>query len=270
MPRPPGGDRAVSQQTMASSRRDACPAPHATTCGFIGMSVRVPRSSISLAPVAHAAPAPFRGTSRFCLRSEQRQQGSQRGAAIADQADFHGVAQADALRIEVDLHAARLSRFGHELDIRKRGADDQQRVAFFHRFLRRLGAQQPDAARGIRAVIGHRGLAKQRLDDRRAELLGQLLSSSVAHQRTRPGQDGDLLPAFRISAALPQIRRGRAAARYAPRRRTCDAERCASTRCSRFTSFSWKSAGKVIWATPRYRSPCGRPGRPCFRRASAP
>lgn len=52
------------------------------------------------------APAPL------ALALEQRQQGAQGLAGIADQVDLHRVAQAEHVRLQVDLHAAGLAFLG--------------------------------------------------------------------------------------------------------------------------------------------------------------
>ena len=100
--------------------------------------------------------------------------------AVPHQPDFDWITQADPLGIEIDLHPPRLTGLGHELDIGERSADHQKRVAILYRFLRWLGSKQTDSAGGVRAVVGHCGLAQQRLDDRRAEFLAIFSSSSVA------------------------------------------------------------------------------------------
>ena len=61
------------------------------------------------------------------------------------------------------------------------------------RLLRRAGAEQADAAGGVGAVVRHGRLAEQRLDDRRAEHLGELLQLVGGAERAAAGQDGDLL-----------------------------------------------------------------------------
>ena len=88
--------------------------------------------------------------------------------------------------------ALALSGFGIELDVGEGGADDQQGVALLHRLLRRAGSQQADAARRVRAVIRHDGLAEQRLDDGRAEFFRQLFQFVARVQRALPGQNDDL------------------------------------------------------------------------------
>ena len=41
----------------------------------------------------------------------------QAALAVADHADLHGIAQSDALGIQIDLHGASLARLGQELDV---------------------------------------------------------------------------------------------------------------------------------------------------------
>ena len=55
--------------------------------------------------------------------------------------DLDRKAQADAHRIELDLHPARLVGFRQELDVGERRADNEQRVALLHRLLRRPGTE---------------------------------------------------------------------------------------------------------------------------------
>ena len=69
------------------------------------------------------------------LAVEQRRETAQDADRVADEADFGRVAQPDARRVDVDLHAARLADLRVELDIGKRAADDQQSVAAFQRVL---------------------------------------------------------------------------------------------------------------------------------------
>ena len=110
------------------------------------------------------------------------------------------------MRVEIDLHRARLPGLREELDVGKRGADHQQRVALFQRLLRWPRAEQADAAGGVRAVVRHRRLAEQRLDDRRAQLFRQLLP--VPRRRAsapRPARIAIFLPAFRIAGGRCQI-----------------------------------------------------------------
>ena len=104
--------------------------------------------------------------------TEPRQQRLQYARGVADQPGFHRIAQADALGIDIDLDRFGLAWLRIELDVRKRAARNQQRVAALDRFLRRFGAEQPDAAGAIRAIVRHGTFAQERFDDRRTEPLG--------------------------------------------------------------------------------------------------
>jgi len=115
------------------------------------------------------------------------------------------IAQSDAQRIEIDLHPARLPRLGQELDIGEGAAHDQQGVAILQGLLRRFGAQEADAAGGVGAVVRHRGLAQQGLDDRRAQQLRDLLELVGGVQGAAAGQDGDLLPLVEDLGRLAEI-----------------------------------------------------------------
>src|SRR5690606_36723452 len=57
------------------------------------------------------------------------QQAAQGLAGVADEVDLVRVAQADHVRVDVDLHRAGLVQFRHELGVREAGADHQQGVA---------------------------------------------------------------------------------------------------------------------------------------------
>ena len=94
------------------------------------------------------------------LEVEQGQQRVERAAAVADESDVDGVSEADPRGIELDLHRARLAGLGHELDIRERRADHEERVALLESFLGRPRAQEPDRARGEGTVVRHRGLSE--------------------------------------------------------------------------------------------------------------
>ena len=87
------------------------PSSQATTCGFIGLSSRVPRSSISFHQSFMPACA-FSRKPRCLLRLSSGSSSVRLRVAVADHADFDRVAQADARRVDVDLHAARLARLG--------------------------------------------------------------------------------------------------------------------------------------------------------------
>ena len=97
-----------SVATIASSARSLL-SSCATTCGFIGLSVARAALVHQLAPFVHAV---------LRLLEERAVGLGGRGAAagpedalrVADQADLDRIAQADAHRIEVDLHRLGLAR----------------------------------------------------------------------------------------------------------------------------------------------------------------
>ena len=139
----------------------------------------VPRSCIS----SRHSLMPFCAASRNLLLSFFLSSGSSSDRtrlAVADEPDIDRIAQADPLGIELDLHRLRLARLRVIFDVGEGRADDQQGVAAFQRFLRRLGAEQPDAAGRVGALVGHGFLAEQRLADGCLQPLGdgeQLLPS---------------------------------------------------------------------------------------------
>src|SRR5204863_1688437 len=140
---------------------------------------------------------------------EMRNQAAQDAQRVADKPDFDRVPEADAQRIDFDLHAARLARFRIELDVRKAAADDQQGVAAFERVLRRPRAEEADTARRVGAVVRHAGLAEDRLDDRRAEDLGDLFQLLAGADRAASGDDDRLLALVQQFGRLADRRIGR-------------------------------------------------------------
>lgn len=127
------------------------------------------------------------------LPLEERQKRPQSAAAVAHEADLHGVAQPDAHRIEVDLHAACVPRPGQKLDVGKRGADHEQCVALFQGLLRRARPQKTDRAGRIRAVVGNRRLAEQGFDDGSPQAVGGLFHLVRGAESSLSGQDHDFL-----------------------------------------------------------------------------
>src|SRR5215204_4490521 len=67
---------------------------------------------------------------------EAREQARQDALRAADEADFDGIAQPDALSFDVDLHRAGLARLRVILDIRIARSDDEERIASFQSVLR--------------------------------------------------------------------------------------------------------------------------------------
>jgi Asp-tRNA(Asn)/Glu-tRNA(Gln) amidotransferase A subunit family amidase len=99
----------LSDATMASSSR--APSSWATTCGFMGVSGRVPRSSIS----AVQSFIPFCARSRkaaVALALEHGHERRQRAAAVAHETDLDGVAEADAHGIQLDCTPRAWPGFG--------------------------------------------------------------------------------------------------------------------------------------------------------------
>src|SRR6476661_1899076 len=99
---------------------------------------------------------------------------AKRIAAIAHEADFDGITQGDAGRIEIDLNGARLTGLWIELNVREAGADDKKRVAVLHGFHGRRGAKQANSTGGVRTFVRDARFTEKRFDDRRAESFGQL------------------------------------------------------------------------------------------------
>ncbi|MNH14066.1 hypothetical protein D3C79_736540 [compost metagenome] len=77
---------------------------------------------------------------------QQGQQCTQGLASVTDQVDLHGVAQAQHVGLQVDLHATGLALLGQKLGIGEPRTDHQQGVAFVHHLVAGLGPQQADGA----------------------------------------------------------------------------------------------------------------------------
>ena len=69
------------------------------------------------------------------LALQQLVQFGKRTCAVPDQSDINRISQANALWIKINLDRLRLSRFGIELDVWERRADNQQSVAILHGLL---------------------------------------------------------------------------------------------------------------------------------------
>src|ERR1051326_4255305 len=82
----------------------------------------------------------FRDEAAALFPLQPRDQFAQYAAAVTNQSHFHRKSQPNTFGIELNLNSARLVWFWHEFEIGERTADHQERVAFFHRVLRRLGA----------------------------------------------------------------------------------------------------------------------------------
>ena len=101
-------------------------------------------ASVSIFTVADSLllrPLPYRDPSRLVMLWEaNRQRGVEHQVASpGNYLDWK--AQANSLRIEIDLDPACLVRFGHELNVGERSSNHQQGVAIFHRFLGRARTQ---------------------------------------------------------------------------------------------------------------------------------
>ncbi len=122
------------------------------------------------------------------LLLEHRQQSAQGFGGIADQIDFHRIAQRQHVGCDIDLHAARLALLRQELRIGEAGADHQQRVAFGHQLVARLGAEHADRAGDPGQVVGQHRLAQQRLGHAGAEPVGDRdhFVGRIARRRRRP------------------------------------------------------------------------------------
>ena len=236
-----------SVATIASSL-SRLPSSQATTCGFIGMSCRVPRSVISLCHSLTPCCA-FSRKARSRLRSSSGISRRSTPARIADEPDFRRIAQADAIRVEIDLHAARLTRLGVELDIGEAAADDEQRIAGLERVLRGPGAEQTDAAGRVGAVVGHAALPRSGLTIGAPRISAISSSSRAAPSAPRPARIATFLPALRMSAAR---RSASSVGICALSAQACETwcGRLRSERGARFTGCDWKSIGMVTCATP--------------------
>src|SRR5581483_1220454 len=161
-----------------------------------------------IVPLAHALLCLFEEAA-VGLVLDQRQQRREDAAAVADEANVGGVAQADARGVAVDLDAVGLTGLGEELDVGEAAAGDEQCVAALHGVLRRGRAQQADTAGGVRAVVGNDGLAQERLDDRPGHLLGQGENLVAGAQAAAGGQDGHLLALVEHVGGLLELLLGR-------------------------------------------------------------
>src|ERR1700751_1868843 len=106
------------------------------------------------------------------------------------------MAKTDTLRVNIYLHALDRTGFGKEFNIRERRSHHQQSIATLQGILRRLGSKKPDAARGVRTVVRHRGLSEERFDNRRAESFCNLFQFLGTVQRALAGENRDFLAAI--------------------------------------------------------------------------
>ena len=226
-------------------RRDRrLPSSQATTCGFIGLSGARAALLHQLPTTPACRPAPSRGSrGPRCARSSGRS-ACERAPAVADQPDLDRIAQADA-RPGRGRSGRRAP--GRAWDrTRCRGTRCRPCSSVSHSSSASCDGRVPSrpiAAGRVRAVVRHRRLAEQRLDDRRAERLGQLLQLVGGAERAPAGQDGDL-----------------ACRRSGPRRRGAGPPRPAGRALRAKTSEVW--SGHVALASAR------RPPAPGDRRGS--
>ncbi len=94
---------------------------------------------------------------------------------------------------------------GEEFDVGEGGADDEEGVAVFERVLRGLGAEEADAAGGVRAVVGDSGFAEEGFDDGCAEKFGNLLQLVGGAESALAGEDGDAFAAVENVGGMFQI-----------------------------------------------------------------
>ena len=123
------------------------------------------------------------------LLLQHRQQGTQGGCAVADQVDFHRVAQTDTCAVNIDLHPPCAPRFRQEFAVRERGPDHQQRVASLHHVPGRFGAEQTDASRNEGKVVRNRCLAKQGLGYPGLQFFGDRDHLISCRERAGPDED---------------------------------------------------------------------------------
>ncbi len=143
-----------------------------TRCGLTGLAGRHGALFQRLPPFVVQVLRCLGASSPSAFLLEQRQQRAQGLRGVADEIDLHRIAQAQHVGLDVDLHAARLPFLRQEFGIGKARADHQQRVAFHHQFVARLGAEQADRAGDPGQVVGQRRFAEQRLGDAGSEPIG--------------------------------------------------------------------------------------------------
>ena len=139
------------------------------------------------------------------LAPEQRRERAQRLGAVALQMDFHRVADAEHLAVDVDLHAARLALLGEEFRVREVRAHHEQRVAAHHQLVARARAEQADRTGDERQVVRQHGAAEQRLGDPGPENLGDLDHLVGGVERTLADQDGHALAGIEHRGGAAQV-----------------------------------------------------------------
>src|SRR5581483_139381 len=93
------------------------------------------------------------------LALQHRDERAQRLPAVADEIDFHRIADRQHAAVDVDLHAARFPFLRQKPRIGKARADHQQRVAFVHQRPARLRAEKSDGTGDERQRVRQRGFA---------------------------------------------------------------------------------------------------------------
>ena len=234
----------LSHATIASSRSRRAQLARDAPAASSACRVRVARAPPSARASPSSAPAPSRGSRGRVLRVEQGQQRRERAGAVADQADFDRVAQADPHRVELDLDAARLARAW--AGTRCRGTTCRPSAACRTppappaRAACRAG-RSPPVVYGLSS--GTAALPSSALTIGAAEPLGHLLQlvGRAAARRGRPGSRPSV-PALSTSAA---------------RRRSSSA---GSRALRAYTSEVWCGTLRFErWRAGR-RPPGGRPG----------
>ena len=109
---------------------------------------------------------------------------------VAQEVHLHRIAQAEVLRLEVDLHAPRLAGGREELRVRVVGAHHEEGVAVLQHVVAGAGAEQAGLLRVVGHVARDHVLAQQRGDDPGAEpvrdgehLLGRAAGSCTDQHR---------------------------------------------------------------------------------------
>ena len=133
---------------------------------------------------------------------EQRQECGKRLLAVSNKRIFHRVTQRDVGAVDIDLHAAGVTRLGQELAIGKGGSNHEKRVALLHQVPAWLGAEKAERPGHKRQVVRYRGFTKQRLGKPGIETLGNGDHLIGRVRAPAPTSIATLVPLLRISAAF--------------------------------------------------------------------
>ena len=247
---PPGGDRAAIGGDDRVVAQRAGPAPRRPPAASSACPSRVPRSSIS-----------FRQSRMPLLRLLEEARGPRCAAAAAaaprsvarlspTRPTSTGIAQADAQRVDVDLHAARLAR----LRVGTRCTETTCRPSAACRTPPALPATARVPSRPMPPVVyglssGTQPLPSSGLTIGAPSSSAACSSSSVASSAPWPARMTDLLRRVQDLGRLTQTRL--VGDQRAARRRIRRVVRLVALRRARSLSISWMSAGNVRWATPR-------------------